>query len=218
MKTAKLVPHEDLPATDLVIDAVYEGRGTRLSGEPISELLKVRNVGGFRVSGSEEKKNFIVLYTSGESGDWPDQLDVNTGRFTYYGDNRKPRRGLHATDGNRILRKVFDSLHSNRSKTPPFFVFRKPPTVSNSLSVRFKELAIPGFLGLPSTEDLVAVSRTSDEQRFQNYRAVFTILDVSVIIPLGFSEREQTPDFAGEFNILEQDTMLAKVYKLTDDR
>lgn len=181
MKTAKLIPHEDLPETDLVIDAVYEGGGTRLSGEPISELLKVRNVGGFRVSGSGEKKNFIVLYTSGESRDWPDQLDVNTGRFTYYGDNRKPGCELHATNGNRILRKVFDSLHSNRSKIPPFFVFRKSPTASNSLSVRFKGLAVPGFLGLPSSEDLVAVWRTSDEQRFQNYRAVFTILDVSVI-------------------------------------
>ena len=40
---------------------------------------------------------------------------------------------------------------------------------------------MPGFLGLPSTENLVAVWRTSDEQRFQNHRAVFTILDVSVI-------------------------------------
>ena len=68
MKTTKLIPHEDLPATDLVIDAVYEGGGTRLSGEPISELLKVRNVGGFKVSGFGEKKNFIVLYTSGKTG------------------------------------------------------------------------------------------------------------------------------------------------------
>ena len=181
MKTARLVSHKDLPAADLVIDAVYDGSGTQLSGEPISKLLKVGNVEGFRVLGRGEKKNFIVLYTSGENKDWPDQLDVNTGRFTYYGDNRKPGRELHATNGNRILRRVFDLLHSDRSKIPPFFVFRKSPTVASSLSVQFKGLAVPGFLGLPSTEDLVAVWKTSDEQRFQNYRATFTILDISVI-------------------------------------
>ena len=107
---------------------------------------------GFRDSG--EKKNFIVLYTSGENKDWPDQLDVNTGQFTYYGDNRKPGRKLHATNGNKILERVFDSLHSNRSKIPPFFVFRKSPTVASSLSVQFKGLAVPGFLGLPSDRRL----------------------------------------------------------------
>ena len=127
MKTARLVSHKDLPAADLVIDAVYDGSGTQLSGEPISKLLKAGNVGGFRVSGLGEKKNFIVLYTSGENKDWPDQLDVNTGQFTYYGDNRKPGRKLHATNGNKILERVFDSLHSNRSKIPPFFVFQEIP-------------------------------------------------------------------------------------------
>ncbi len=170
MKTARLVSYKDLPKADLVVDAVYEGFGTQLSGEPVSKLLKVGNVGGFRDLGLGEKKKFVVLYTSGENKDWPDQLDVNTGRFTYY-----------ATNGNRILKRVFDSLHSDRSEIPPFFVFRKSSTVASSLSVQFKGLAVPGFLGLPSTEDLVAVWKTSNEQRFQNYRAVFTILDVSVI-------------------------------------
>ena len=127
MNTARPVSHKDLPAADLVIDAVYDGSGTQLSGEPISKLLKAGNVGGFRVSGLGEKKNFIVLYTSGENRDWPDQLDVNTGRFTYYGDNRKPGRELHATNGNKILRRVFDSLHSDRLKIPPFFRFQKIP-------------------------------------------------------------------------------------------
>ena len=181
MKTARLVSYKDLPKADLVVDAVYEGSGTDLSGEPISELLNVRNLGGFRVSGSGGKKNFVVLYTSGENRDWPDELDVNTGRFVYHGDNRKPGRELHATSGNEILRKVFASLHSDRSEIPPFFVFRKSPTVASSLSVQFRGLAVPGFLGLPSPEDLVAVWKTSDEQRFQNYMAVFTILDISVI-------------------------------------
>lgn len=181
MKTARPVSYKDLPKADLVVDAVYEGSGTQLSGEPISKLLKVGNVRGFRDLGPRGKKKFVVLYTSGENKDWPDQLDVNTGRFTYYGDNRQPGRDLHATNGNRILKRVFDSLHSDRSEIPPFFVFRKSPTMASSLSVQFKGIAVPGFLGLPSTEDLVAVWKTSNEQRFQNYRAIFTVLDISVI-------------------------------------
>jgi hypothetical protein len=42
-------------------------------------------------------------------------------------------------------------------------------------------LATPGFPGLPATSDLVAVWKTTSGQRFQNYRAVLTVLDVPVI-------------------------------------
>ncbi len=40
---------------------------------------------------------------------------------------------------------------------------------------------MPGFIGLPATSDLVAVWKTTEGQRFQNYRATFTILDVAVV-------------------------------------
>jgi hypothetical protein len=40
---------------------------------------------------------------------------------------------------------------------------------------------VPGYPGLSSTEDLVAVWKSTDGQRFQNYRAIFTVLDASVI-------------------------------------
>ena len=60
-------------------------------------------------------------------------------------------------------------------------IFKKYPTATGAWSVQFKGLAVPGFPGLPSTEDLVAVWKASDGQRFQNYRAVFTVLDVAVI-------------------------------------
>lgn len=40
---------------------------------------------------------------------------------------------------------------------------------------------MPGALGLPATADLVAVWKTSQKERFQNYRATFTILDIPVI-------------------------------------
>ena len=67
-----------------------------------------------------------------------------------------------------------------RAKIPPFLIFKKYPTPRSSRSVQFKGLAVPGFTGLPSTADLVAVWRTAEGQRFQNYRAVFTVLNTPV--------------------------------------
>jgi hypothetical protein len=91
---------------------------------------------------------------------------------------------LHETQrgGNAILRRVFELLHSGqRSIVPPFFVFRKYPTPASARSIQFKGLAVPGFPGLPSTTDLVAVWKTTKGQRFQNYRSVFTVLDIPVV-------------------------------------
>ena len=178
--------YEDLPKADLVVDAVYEGSGSQLSGEPISKLLGTGNQGGFRPSGDGEDKKFIVLYTTGEDKDWPDQLDLTTGQFLYYGDNKKPGRDLRKTPRgwNKMLEHVFKLLHLNgqdRSRIPPFFVFTKYPTPSSSRSVQFRGLAVPGFPKLPPTEDLVAIWKTLGDNRFQNYRATFTILDVPVI-------------------------------------
>jgi hypothetical protein len=180
--------YDALPHADLTTDAVYEGAaGGHLSGDPLSKLLPgIGNLGGFRVAGRGDDKRLVVLYTSGEDVDWPDQLDLNTGQFIYYGDNKTPGHELHDTGpgGNRILRQVFQLLHTSpvgRSKIPPFFVFQKYPTSVSARSVQFRGLAVPGFRGLPATSDLVAVWKTSDGQRFQNYRATFTILDVPVV-------------------------------------
>ena len=181
----RIVPYKDLAVADLIVDAVYEGEpGGRFSGEALSRLLPgVGNQGGFRASGHGDDKKFVVLYSSGEDKDWPDSLDLSTGQFLYYGDNKRPGRELHATQrsGNRILRHVFDLLHAEppqRALIPPFLVFRKYSTPLCSRSFQFKGLAVPGFVGLPPTADLVAVWKTSGGQRFQNYQAVFTILDV----------------------------------------
>jgi hypothetical protein len=184
----RVIAYKDLLKADLIVDAVYEGEaGSHLSGEPMSELLPgIGNLGGFRAAGRGEDKKLVVLYTSGEDKDWPDQLDLNTGQFVYYGDNKTPGHELHDTGpgGNRILRHAFQLLHaspSNRSRIPPFFIFRKYPTPVSARSIQFKGLAVPGFRGLPATSDLVAVWKTSDGQRFQNYRATFTVLDVPIV-------------------------------------
>ena len=185
---AAVIAFKDLEQADLVIDAVYEG-GTagNTADDPISKLLPgAGNQGGFRAAGRGQVKKFVVLYSSGEDQDWPDRLDLSTGQFVYYGDNKKPGHELHDTSrgGNAILRQVFDLLHkpgADRSLLPPFFVFQKYPTSNSSRSVQFKGLAVPGFMGLPATADLVAVWKTTNAQRFQNYRAIFTVLDAPVI-------------------------------------
>ncbi|SDO98657.1 Restriction endonuclease [Lutimaribacter pacificus] len=184
----RVVSFKDLPTTDLLVDAVYEGApGGQLSGEALSKVLPgTGNLGGFRASGRGDDKKFVVLYTSGEDQDWPDKLDNSTGQFVYFGDNKTPGHELHDTDrgGNRILRRAFDLLHAtpaNRALIPPFFIFQKYPTAVSARSVQFKGLAVPGFTGLPATSDLVAVWKTTKGQRFQNYQATFTVLDTEII-------------------------------------
>ena len=184
----KIIPFNELDNADIVIDAVYEGGNSgNVGDDPISKLIPgIGNMGGFRYSGHGKKKTAIVLYTSGEEGDWPDLLDMSKGQFVYYGDNRTPGHEIHETKrkGNLLLKYIFDSLHdpkSPRSSIPPIFVFTKCPTKSSNRSVQFKGLAVPGYPGVPATNDLVAVWKTTNGQRFQNYRAIYPILDISKI-------------------------------------
>lgn len=184
----RIIPFGNLSKADLIVDAVYESSPDgQLAGEPIAKLLPGSgNMGGFRVSGRGERKNWVVLFTTGEDPDWPDTLDLSTGQFVYYGDNKTPGHELHDTraGGNRVLRHSFARLHADqdpRSGIAPFLVFKKNATSAGARSVQFKGLAVPGFPGLSATEDLVAVWKSSGGQRFQNYRSVFTILDISVV-------------------------------------
>lgn len=182
----KIIRFERCSTADLVVDAVYEGEagGKGISAEALGRLLPgVGNQGGFRASGAGDQKKLVALFSSGEDADWPDTLDAASGLFTYYGDNKRPGHELHETarGGNRLLRNAYASLHASppeRHRIPPFFVFTKYPTAVSARSFQFKGLAVPGFSGVSQTTDLVAVWKTTDGQRFQNYRAVFTILDV----------------------------------------
>jgi hypothetical protein len=182
----KVVSFEDLGEADLIIDAVYEGGNFKdVRADPISKILPGSgNQGGFRIAGKFQAPKFITLYTSGEDKDWPDTLNLNTGQFVYFGDNKTPGHELHDTSkgGNELLRIVFEYLHtSQRQKIAPFFIFKKYPTNLSARSVQFKGLAVPGFPGVASTEDLVAIWKTTNGQRFQNYRSIFTVLDIPVI-------------------------------------
>ncbi|WP_229699858.1 restriction endonuclease [Streptomyces kronopolitis] len=170
---------------DLVVDSLYAGGSSGNSGDdPIAKLVPgVGNQGGFRHKGSPAKGTvrLSVLYTNGGEVDWPDHLDTQTGAFTYYGDNRTPGRDLHNTPraGNQLLRDAFAASHGTVAEraagVPPFLLFEKAGT--SGRSVRFRGLLAPGGPTLTSDDELAAIWRTTDDQRFQNYRARFTVLD-----------------------------------------
>jgi hypothetical protein len=126
-----------------------------------------------------------VLYTTMAEADWPDSIDEENGLFYYYGDNRRPGFELHdrraGRGGNQILRNVFQLAHAGataRAEVPPFLIFSKG---TERRDVIFRGLAVPGAAHLDASSDLVATWKSVGGQRFQNYRAVFTILDVSTV-------------------------------------
>jgi hypothetical protein len=178
---------EDLEHADLIIDEVYVGsRNGNASDDPLPRLLGVDNQAGFRHLGPRPKTEtlkLIVLKTSLREPDWPDNLDSETGIFTYYGDRREPGE-LHNTarQGNLILKNLFTAAHDPTftSHFPPIFVFRNTGVYRD---VRFLGLAVPGAKTLSYDDDLVALWRAKgpDNVRFQNYRAKFSILNVPKI-------------------------------------
>ena len=180
-------PFSELEMSDLIVDRLYEGGSKGHAGDdPLSKLLPVGNQAGFRYAGSSENPSLLVLYTDGVQPDWPDFLDPATGVFTYYGDQRKPGREIHDTarKGNLILSRIFslcEEGQTGREQVPPIFLFEKCPTEGSGRSVRYQGLLVPGTEGVSDGEDLVAVWRSTDGSRFQNYRARFTVLDVPIV-------------------------------------
>jgi hypothetical protein len=175
-------PFDKHDSADLVVDRVYlGGPQPHWGGDPLHRLLPVGLQGGIRPAGGQVAPRLVALSTSGRNADWPDAIDVATGNVTYYGDNRSPGAGLHETPkgGNRILRDTFERAHADagaRRTVPPFFLFEK---AGPGREIAFRGVLAPGAPDLTADEDLVAVWRSQAGQRFQNYRAQFTILDVA---------------------------------------
>jgi hypothetical protein len=80
-----------------------------------------------------------------------------------------------------MLQKIFNAARSGvegRREVPPTFIFSGAGTWRDMI---FLGLAVPGASDLDSSEEPVAIWRTATGQRFQNYRARFTVLDAPVI-------------------------------------
>lgn len=199
------VVFSELGSSDLIIDAIYESDRTRSSygAEPLHHLIPgFGNAGGFRKSVDAAGNSVALLLTSsGNEIEWPDELDPYSGTYTYYGDNRKPGRDLHDTKplGNLELSKIFNLAHGNaedRQKCPVILIFHSVP---GGRDFQFKGLAVPGTSYLSRGEDLVSIWRVTNGERFQNYRAMFTVLNVgrisgSWIRELVSTKRLQTED------------------------
>lgn len=174
----------ELASADLTVDAVYEGRrGGNAGDDPLPMLIGVSNQGGFRYLGTREQPQLIVLTSSFDDPDWPDRVDRETGVAVYFGDNKHPGRSLHDTprNGNHLLRLMFDAAHqrpARRDEVPPVLLFGNAGEYRDMI---FLGLLVPGAAQLSGLEDLVAVWKMSAQQRFQNYRATFTLLDTPVV-------------------------------------
>jgi hypothetical protein len=179
----EVVPFEALVDTDLIVDQFYDGGSSKtMADDPLARMLPVGNQGGFRYAGSPRQGSvrLAVLYTTAAEPDWPDVLDLQTGVFTYYGDNRSPGHELHDTRrwGNVMLRDTFAWSHETpevRQRVPPFMLFEK---AAPGRRVVFRGLLAPGAAGLSPDDELAAIWRSTSGRRFQNYRARFTVLDV----------------------------------------
>lgn len=167
-----------LNKSDLIKDCICKGGdANNLSSEPISKILPVGNQSGIRFAGTSEQPSLVVLYSTFSDIDWPDF--INGDLVTYYGDNKEPGREIHETLGNRLFRGLFNNLHLNRkNEIPPIFLFSKGPTGFDRI---FKGLLVPGSANHLETEDLIAIWKTQNNQRFQNYKAIFTLLPVPII-------------------------------------
>ena len=181
------IPFIELGSADLIVDAIYEGeKGTSsYGGEPLHHLLPgLGTQGGFRKrKGIAEDLVGLILTSTGNEPDWPDELNPFTGTYTYYGDNRTPGKDLHDTKpgGNKTLAKIFELAHlgeGERLRCPLILVFEATGTGRDMI---FRGLAVPGSSQQGPREDLVAIWKTYQGERFQNYRATFTILDCGVI-------------------------------------
>jgi len=173
-----------LPDGSLQLGAVYRsGDAGNVVDDPIAKLEGGGNSGGIRFEGTLDPfaVRFVVLYTNLMDELWPDAFEDDGRRFVYYGDNKKPWRDLHDTPrhGNELLREIFHAAHlGRRNQVPPIFVFSR---WQESRDVVFEGLAVPGAPGQTETEDLVAFWKSHGDERFLNYRAIFTMLPASTI-------------------------------------
>jgi len=181
------IPFEKLTKADFYVDAVYKGDTiNNLQSEVLSKLMVVGNAGGFRkrmIKASGKNTNneaYVCVYTTGEELEWRDEIDRTLGRFTYWGDNRSAGNPIEQTKvgGNIFLKKIFEMLSKKeREKIAPIFVFQKYV----GRDVQFLGLAVPGDGRINPQEALVSIWAQNNQGRYQNYKALFTILDIPVI-------------------------------------
>ena len=187
MSNVNRVKFQDLKKSNLFVDTIYEGGTTgNTRDEVLSKLTHVSNSGGFRkckknVNGKKTKEPaYVCIFSTGEELEWRDELDRTLGRFTYWGDNRTAGNPICNTSlgGNAFLQEIFNNNSLGlRKQIAPVFVFQK----AGGRDMIFLGLAVPGDIRIRPQDSLVAVWAQNNEGRYQNYKSVFTILDITEI-------------------------------------
>ena len=178
------ISFKDLKTADLYAGAIYEADLENLgsyNSEPLSNMFPhTGSSGGFRIRrGSNGLPINVMLVSTGKEDEWPDSFDPQSGIFTYFGDNREGDVSLLETSrkGNQTLSDVFALSHGDsalRALVPPFLAFKG---TDEPRSLEFIGLAVPGTSFCNQGEDLVAFWTALKGKSFQNYRALFTILN-----------------------------------------
>ena len=205
MDSINTIPYSQIENADLLVDAVYEaGKEKDLRGEVLSKLMHIGNVGGFRkckkvINGKKVNEvGYVCIFSTGEELEWCDELDRTLGRFTYWGDNRKAGNPIDKTSlgGNAFLQDIFRKLSAgNRYAVPPIFVFSK----YCGRDAIFLGLAVPGDQRTRPQDSLVAVWAQNSAGRYQNYKAIFTILDVPCIDRRWLVDLEMNNGYASKY-------------------
>ena len=205
MMNANRVKFQDLDKSNLIVDTIYEaGTTANLGSEVLSRLTHVANTGGFRkckksVNGKKINESaYVCLFSTGEELEWRDELDRTLGRFTYWGDNRKAGNPICKTSlgGNAFLQEIFNNYSLGlRKKIAPVFVFQK----AGGRDMIFLGLAVPGDRRIRPQDSLVAIWAQNDEGRYQNYKSVFTILDVPEIDRRWLHDLEFNDGYASQY-------------------
>jgi len=181
----KNVSYYEIDFNNLIIDCLYEDSrqpGSPLGGQPLLKIFPgIGNMKGIRVAGRKPHWTLYVLTSTEREPDWPDVLDEASGTLTYWGDNRTPGRELHNAAGNQLFREIFERStgpRDLRKLVPPGFYFTPG---DQGRDVVFRGLLVPRTVQSENADDLIAVWRSTNGKRFQNYRAKFSVIDASEI-------------------------------------
>lgn len=177
--------YNELTSAPLIVKAVYKAKGNSngIMGEPLTKLLKVGNMGGFRISGSLKNDciNYVVLFSTLVEPNRPDSINEDKNIVTYYGDNRKFGNDLTKTkkQGNSILEYIFKMKHIKEfEKLPPVFLFTR---FGHGRDVQFRGLLFPGYIDCNYNDDLIAYWYYSGDKSLQNYKAIFSLIKCNYI-------------------------------------
>lgn len=171
-KGAKLkeIRYDQLEDADLETGVTYcWGPEKNLKSEPISKLLGLGNVGGFRWKGRMENVPYVVITSNSSKSEWPDHYQSEKGLLTYYGDNHDGFDHL-STPGNAMLNLCNERLQKGlRNLVPPFLYFKKSDYARGLV---FLGAFHPDVSNDPDDSWLQLIIRSNSRQ-FSNYKARF---------------------------------------------